>query len=80
MGLGGFPSAHPLCLGMLGMHGTYAANMAVAECDRMIAATQANNVRLGIAYYRHFYPVVDRVKAVIESGEIGMTVSFTGRR
>ena len=36
MGLGGFPSAHPLCLGMLGMHGTYAANMAVAECDLLI--------------------------------------------
>jgi acetolactate synthase-1/2/3 large subunit len=37
MGLGGFPSAHPLCLGMLGMHGTYAANMAVAECDLLVA-------------------------------------------
>lgn len=37
MGLGGFPSAHPLCLGMLGMHGTYAANMAVAECDLLLA-------------------------------------------
>ena len=37
MGLGGFPSSHPLCLGMLGMHGTYAANMAVAECDLLIA-------------------------------------------
>src|SRR5215204_3542206 len=37
MGLGGFPSAHTLCLGMLGMHGTYAANMAVAESDLLIA-------------------------------------------
>ena len=37
MGLGGFPSAHSLCLGMLGMHGTYAANMAVAECDLLLA-------------------------------------------
>jgi acetolactate synthase-1/2/3 large subunit len=37
MGLGGFPSAHPQCLGMLGMHGTYAANMAVAESDLLIA-------------------------------------------
>ncbi|HJU53860.1 MAG TPA: biosynthetic-type acetolactate synthase large subunit, partial [Pyrinomonadaceae bacterium] len=37
MGLGGFPSAHPLSLGMLGMHGTYAANMAVAESDLLIA-------------------------------------------
>lgn len=37
MGLGGFPSAHAQCLGMLGMHGTYAANMAVAESDLLIA-------------------------------------------
>jgi acetolactate synthase-1/2/3 large subunit len=37
MGLGGFPSAHPLSLGMLGMHGTFAANMAVAESDLLIA-------------------------------------------
>ncbi|HEX8143098.1 MAG TPA: biosynthetic-type acetolactate synthase large subunit [Pyrinomonadaceae bacterium] len=37
MGLGGFPSAHTLSLGMLGMHGTYAANMAVAESDLLIA-------------------------------------------
>src|SRR5258706_417066 len=37
MGLGGFPSAHPLSLGMLGMHGTYTANMAVADSDLLIA-------------------------------------------
>jgi len=37
MGRGGFPSSHPLCLGMLGMHGTYAANMAVAESDLLVA-------------------------------------------
>ena len=37
MGLGGFPSAHSLSLGMLGMHGTYAANMAVAESDLLVA-------------------------------------------
>jgi len=37
MGLGGFPGTHPLFLGMLGMHGTYPANMAVTECDVLIA-------------------------------------------
>jgi len=37
MGLGGFPGTHPLFLGMLGMHGTYPANMAVTECDLLIA-------------------------------------------
>lgn len=37
MGLGAFPGDHPLFLGMLGMHGTYVANMAVTECDLLIA-------------------------------------------
>jgi acetolactate synthase-1/2/3 large subunit len=37
LGLGGFPADNPLFLGMLGMHGTYAANMAVTECDLLIA-------------------------------------------
>ncbi|TAL15722.1 biosynthetic-type acetolactate synthase large subunit [bacterium] len=37
MGLGGFPGSDPLSLGMLGMHGTYCANMAVTECDLLIA-------------------------------------------
>ena len=37
MGLGSFPGNHPLSLGMLGMHGTYRANMAVQECDLLLA-------------------------------------------
>ncbi|HUZ45426.1 MAG TPA: biosynthetic-type acetolactate synthase large subunit [Terriglobia bacterium] len=37
MGLGSFPSRHPLSLGMLGMHGSYATNTAVSHCDLMIA-------------------------------------------
>lgn len=37
MGLGGFPGVHPLWMGMLGMHGTYCANMAVAQSDVLIA-------------------------------------------
>jgi acetolactate synthase I/II/III large subunit len=37
MGLGAFPSCHPLSLGMLGMHGSYATNMAICECDLLIA-------------------------------------------
>ena len=36
MGLGAFPSTHPDWLGMLGMHGTYEANMAMNTCDLMI--------------------------------------------
>lgn len=36
MGLGAFPSADPQWLGMLGMHGTYEANLAMNQCDLML--------------------------------------------
>ena len=36
MGLGGFPGSDPLWLGMVGMHGTYRANMSIGECDLLI--------------------------------------------
>lgn len=49
--------------------------LTVAECDEMIAACRANNVKLGIAYYRRFYPVVKRVKEIIKAGELGK-ISF----
>jgi acetolactate synthase-1/2/3 large subunit len=37
MAMSAFPQHHPLALGMLGMHGTFYANMAVTECDLLIA-------------------------------------------
>jgi acetolactate synthase I/II/III large subunit len=37
MGLGSFPGTDPLWLGMLGMHGTYYANMAISHCDLLLA-------------------------------------------
>src|SRR5512139_3699543 len=37
MGIGGFPGTHALSLGMLGMHGTYYANMAIHNSDLIIA-------------------------------------------
>jgi acetolactate synthase-1/2/3 large subunit len=37
MGLGGYPATDPLFLGMLGMHGTYEANMAMQNCDVLLA-------------------------------------------
>ena len=36
MGLGAFPADHPEWLGMLGMHGTFEANMAMNQCDVMV--------------------------------------------
>ncbi len=37
MGMGAFPGTDPLYMGMLGMHGTYCANMAISHCDLILA-------------------------------------------
>lgn len=44
------------------------------ECDRMIEACKTNGVKLGIAYYRRFYPVIERIRQLLASGEIGNPV------
>ena len=48
--------------------------MNTAECDEMLAACRANNVKLGVSYYRHFYPVVARIKDLLAAGEIGYPI------
>ncbi len=45
-----------------------------AGCERMIAAARAHGVRLGVAYYRHHYPVIARLRELVSSGEIGEPV------
>src|SRR5882762_8234845 len=44
------------------------------ECDRMIRSAHAAGVQLGIAYYRHLYPLVQRVKELLAEGVIGVPV------
>jgi predicted dehydrogenase len=46
----------------------------VGECERVIAACRANRVKLGIAYYRRFYPALKRIKAILAAGELGEVV------
>jgi predicted dehydrogenase len=48
--------------------------MTATECGRMIAACRANRVTLGVAYYRRFYPAVQRVKSLLAAGQIGTPV------
>jgi predicted dehydrogenase len=48
--------------------------MNVSECDQMIAACAERGVKFGVAYYRHFYPVVKRIAEILASGEIGTPV------
>jgi predicted dehydrogenase len=65
--------AHAVAAAEAGKHVLCEKPMAmdVAECDRMIAASRANGVTLGVAYYRHFYPAVLRLQRLLESQEIG---------
>ncbi len=45
------------------------------EADTMIEVCRANGVQIGVAYYRHFYPVIRRIKEIIAAGEIGRVVT-----
>ncbi|MBU5444737.1 biosynthetic-type acetolactate synthase large subunit [Paenibacillus sp. MSJ-34] len=74
LGLGAFPSAHPLWLGMLGMHGTYAANMAVQNADLVISIGSRFDERatMNIA---GFAPNAKRIAHLdIDPAEIGKNV------
>ena len=46
MGRGAIPTTHPLFVGNLGMHGSYAANMAVSECDLLFSIGTRFNDRI----------------------------------
>jgi len=47
-----------------------------AECDLMIAACRTQGVKLGVAYYRRFYPIVLRLKEILAAGEIGRPMAI----
>lgn len=74
MGLGAFPSAHELFLGMLGMHGTYAANMAVAESDLLIAIGVRFDDRV-TGKLKTFAPHASIIHVDIDPANIGKNVA-----
>jgi predicted dehydrogenase len=51
--------------------------LSVSECDKMVDACRHAGVHLGVAYYRPFYPVVERMRWLAASGEIGEMLSIT---
>lgn len=73
MGLGAFEPDDPLYLGMLGMHGTYAANMAVYECDLLIACGVRFDDRV-TGKLERFSPNSKKVHIDIDPAEIGKNV------
>lgn len=73
MGLSGFPGEHPLFLGMLGLHGTRAANLAVTNSDLLIALGARFDDRV-TGKIAEFAPRAGVVHVDIDPAEIGKNV------
>ncbi len=73
MGLGSFPGDHPLFLGMLGLHGTRYANLAVTECDCLIAVGARFDDRV-VSKVSGFAPGAKVIHIDIDPAEIGKNV------
>ncbi|MFZ0371271.1 MAG: biosynthetic-type acetolactate synthase large subunit [Halobacillus sp.] len=73
LGLGSYPGSDRLSLGMGGMHGTYAANMALYECDLLINIGARFDDRL-TGNLKHFAPTAKVAHVDIDPAEIGKNV------
>jgi len=73
MGLGAFPAPHPQWLGMLGMHGTRAANYAMDEADLIVAIGARFDDRI-TGQLSEFAPNAKFVHIDIDPAEIGKNV------
>ena len=74
MGLAGFPGDHPLFLGMLGLHGTRYANLAVTECDLLIGLGARFDDRV-VMNVNTFAPQATVVHIDIDPAEIGKVIA-----
>jgi acetolactate synthase-1/2/3 large subunit len=74
MGLAGFPGDHPLFLGMLGLHGTRYANLAVTECDLLIGLGARFDDRV-VMNINSFAPQATVVHIDIDPAEIGKVIT-----
>lgn len=73
MGLGGLPGDHPLALGMVGLHGSRFANMAVTECDLLVAVGVRFDDRV-TSEFSTFAPKARIIHMDIDPAEIGKNV------
>jgi len=73
MGRGAIPTNHPLFIGNLGMHGAYAANMAVSECDLLFSIGTRFNDRI-TGKLHAFAPKAQIVHIDIDTGSISRNV------
>ncbi len=73
MGLGTLPSSHPQHLGMVGMHGTYGANMATMECDLLVGIGVRFDDRV-TSLVKDFAPHAKIVHLDIDPAEVNKNV------
>ncbi len=73
MGLGSFPASDPQFIGMLGMHGTYEANMAMHETDVLIAIGARFDDRV-TGKIAHFCPNARIIHVDVDPASISKTV------
>jgi len=76
LGLGVMPTEHPLFLGMGGMHGSFAANMALTDCDLLINFGSRFDDRLASSP-KEFVPNAKVVHVDIDPAEIGKVIETT---
>lgn len=74
MGIGSVPSKHPNLLGMVGMHGTITANLAVNDCDLLIAVGVRFDDRVTSGLKHKFATNAKVIHIDIDPAEIGKVV------
>jgi len=73
MGLGGYPGNDPQFIGMLGMHGTFESNMAMHDCDVMIAVGARFDDRV-TGRLPDFAPAAKKIQIDIDRSSINKNV------
>ena len=73
LGIGGFPGSHPLCLGMVGMHGFAHANRAIHEADVIVGIGMRFDDRV-TGRVSEFAPNAQIIHIDIDPAEIGKNV------
>lgn len=73
MGRGAIPTTHPLFVGNIGMHGAYAANMAVSECDLLFSIGTRFNDRI-TGKLHAFAPLAQIVHIDIDTAAISRNI------
>jgi acetolactate synthase-1/2/3 large subunit len=73
LGIGGFPASHPLCLGMMGMHGEAWVNVAIQEADLLIALGMRFDDRV-TGNLKSYAPLSKKIHVDIDPAEINKNV------